>query len=56
MKLIILIILSAPTEFINTSEYKEEKKKKLTELIKSYTHLTEKQKKIHLLSMMGGML
>jgi hypothetical protein len=35
--------MSAPTESINTSAYRDEKKKKLRELIQSYTHLTKQQ-------------
>ena len=38
--------MSAPTESINTPEYREEKKQKLRELIQSYTHLTDKQQKL----------
>ena len=35
--------MSAPTESINTPAYRDEKKKKLRELIQSYTHLTKQQ-------------
>ena len=36
--------ISAPTESIDTPEYRAEKKQKLRELISSYTHLTKSQK------------
>lgn len=35
--------LSAPTEVIDTPEYRSNKKQKLKELIRSYTHLNKKQ-------------
>ena len=36
--------ISAPTESIDTPEYREEKRQKLRELIQSYTHLDKSQK------------